>query len=246
MSPTRSSVPSGRVRSTMAEIWSALRRSEPLRTRVFAASSVPEGWLVATAATARAISSRVMSWRISSRVSTTMRVSGSAMPLIVVRVTPAWKSFCTRSSAKRASWSTPTGPVITTSVTGSRHSRRTMRGASISSGRSVTPATAASTSAWARSMFQPVSNSTMISLRSSRATERVSSTPSSACSTGISGATTARSLSAGPAPSHSMLMLICSNTMSGMNCARIRGAAARPSPISSSIKRFAAVRWRAK
>ncbi len=193
-----------------------------------------------------AISRMVMSWRTSARLGTSTTVSGAAMPRIVVRVTPAANRRVTNSSAKRPSWSVPTGPVITTSVTRSRQAPRRTSGSSASSGRFEIVSTAACTSSAARPMSQPGSNSSSTSARPSRDTEVVLSTPSTAISTGSRSCTMALSTSSAPAPSQATLTETLLTITSGKNCARIRGKAAMPAAISTTSSRLAAVPWRTK
>ncbi len=211
-----------------------------------AAGERARGVVAAAAPITRASSAMVMSWRIRSSVRTSTTVCGAATPRIVVRVTPSAKSRWLNSSAKRASWSTPTGPEITTSVTRSRQTLRVTSGGSASSGRVVTPSTAACTSAAARSMSQPGSNSSSIRARPSEARLEAEDRPSTAISAGSTGSITARSTSSGPAPSQSMSTSIASTTTSGKYCARICGSAARPKTTSRTRTRLAAVAWRVK
>jgi hypothetical protein len=110
-------VPSARLRSAMAPIASgraplaagAHPPSPPARS--------PAGSAATEAAMAWAISAMVTSCSTSLRAGTSTVISGAAMPWIEVRVIPASKSRAANSSAMRASWSRPTGPVTTTLVT---------------------------------------------------------------------------------------------------------------------------------
>jgi hypothetical protein len=165
---------------------------------------------------------------------------------MVVRVSPCANSRAVSSSANRPSWSTGTGPWITTSVTRSRHAARRITGSSAPSGSVVTPSTAARTSWLACPMSQPGAKSTRIVTDPSRAVATVASTPSTARSAGSSAAVIAASTSSAPAPGQPTCTVIADTTTSGKNWLRICVAAASPSAIITTSTRFAAVRCRVK
>ena len=245
-SPTVSSAPAPVVRRGIAAIWSALRFSTPVRTRAFAPVTSPAGAASTSSAMAAAISAMLTSLAIRLTLGASTTICVAAMPRMVVRVTPSANSRIVNSSAKLASWSMPTGPVITTSVTRSRQPPRRITGSSASSGRLVTASTAVSTSASARAMSQFGSNSRLMRARPSLASAVVPTTPSTTSRAGSSSCTMAASMSSAPAPSQRTVTLIWSDTTSGKNWVRICGIAATPAASSRISSRFAAVRCRVK
>ena len=220
---------------------SADRFATPVRMRVAPVMS-PAGSASASAAMASAISCMEMSWRMSAIMGVSTMVSGAASPRIVVRVTPTSKSRPVNSSAKRPSCSTPTGPVMTTSVTLSLQALRLTFGSSASSGRFVTVSTADCTSAAARAMSQPGSKSSRIEARPSRAVELDSTTPSTAMIVGSRIWMMPLSTSSAPAPSQVTETVTLSTITSGKNWARMFGKDTKPSVTRTTRRRFAAVR----
>ena len=225
---------------------SFVRLATPVRTRAAPEATLPAGAVAASSAMASAMSLMVTSFRISEAEVTSTTVCGAATPRIEVRVTPSVNSRATISSANRASWSTPTGPEITTSVTGSRQAPRVTSGSSASSGSVPTPFAASSISAAARDMSQPGSNSSVIRARPSVERAVLEVTPSTARSAGSSAWTIPVSTSSAPAPSQRTLTVTLSITTSGKNCARIRGSVEIPTAISTTSSRLATVAWRVK
>jgi hypothetical protein len=209
--PTRTSAtspmvrlaPSGPLRRTMAAISSAVRRGLPVRTRAAPPPTSPAGSARVSAAIAAAMSAMATSWRTSDADETRTTVSGAAIPLIEVRVTPSANSRIAYSSANRPSWSTETGPVITTSVTRSDQPERRITGSSVPSGRRPVASIAACTSSAARFMSWLGSKSSEIVARPSRDCAVEPSTPSTARSAGSSNSTMPRSTSSAPAPCQS-------------------------------------------
>ena len=135
---------------------------------------------------------------------------------------------------------------MTTSVTRSYQTLRSITGSSISSGRLVTESTAVCTSSPARAMSQPGSNSRRITARPSNEVLVVPSTPGTARSAGSSTWTIPASTSSAPAFSHTVFTVTLSRMTSGKNCARMLGMATRPDSSSRTSSRFATVPWRVK
>ena len=245
MSPTSPIVradPSGLERKTMPAISSGLRFSTPVRTRAFAPCTSPAGSASTSEAMAVAIWVMETSNAIRLADGTSITVCGAAMPRMAVRVTPTANRRVMNSSANRPNWSGPIGPVITTSVTRSRHTPRRTVGSSASPGSVVIASTATRTSSTARAMSQPGSNSNRMRALPSVDVDSVFSTPSTASIAGSSTCTIAASTSSGPAPSHATRTLTVSRMTSGKNCARMLGIATAPSASKITSSRLASVR----
>ena len=191
MSPTKSLVPSGSERRAIVPISSTVLFSNPVRTLAATPEISPAGSASASSPIADAISPNEMSLRTSSRSRTSTTVRGASTPRMVERVTPAPNSRTTNSSAYLLSRFTDTGPVMTTSVTRSRHALRRTSGSSASSGRPDVASTAARTSSVPRFMSHPGSNSSVILALPSLDWDEVDSTPSTASSAGSSSWTIA-------------------------------------------------------
>ncbi len=245
-SPTVSVLPSAAERRTMAPISSGVRRAWPVRTRCAPPASSPEGSAATELPMAAAISARVTSYCTRRIAGTSTETSGEAIPWIETRVIPAAKSRATNSSVNRASCSTATGPETMTFVTRSLQAERLTRASSASAGRVEMPSIASCTSCAARSISVPGSNSSVIWARPSLARDEVALTPSTAIRTGSTICTMAASTSAEPAPGQGTVTETLSTTISGKNCACIRGTATSPAASISTSSRFAAVRWRVK
>ena len=112
----------------------------------------------------------VMSSATNFAVGTSITTCGAAMPWIEVLVTPALNNRSANSSAIRPNCVTPMGPEITTSVTRSLQLPRKITGSSASSGNVEMPASAVSTSEFARDISQSGSNSNL--LRASPSVDR--------------------------------------------------------------------------
>jgi hypothetical protein len=78
------------------------------------------------------------------------------------------------------------------------------------------------------------------------AREELPATPSTASSAGSISWTMPASTSSAPAPGQATETVTLSTTMSGKNCACIRGSAISPAASIRTSSRFAAVRWRVK
>ena len=165
---------------------------------------------------------------------------------MVARVTPLAKRRFTNSSANSPSCSTPMGPVITTSVTRSRHVPRRTRGSSASSGNVLIASTTPCTSSAARDMSQPGSKSNVTDALPSRETARELCTPSTPNNAGSTTCTIAASTSSAPAPCQPTETVTLSTTTSGKNCARILGSDAAPNTSITTNNKFAAVLCRVK
>jgi hypothetical protein len=135
---------------------------------------------------------------------------------------------------------------MTTSVTVSRQTPRETLGSSASPGRLPAWVSAVFTSASARLISQPGSNSNPMRALPSDEREVELATPSTTSSEGSSTCTMARSTSSAPAPDHDTETLMFCTTVSGKLCDRIRGSALMPAAIMMTSTMLARVLCRVK